>query len=745
MKHKLICISLLLYSAPLIALAEPEIDFVNSYDAGAHEAFYDVYVTTDGGLIASGVSGPQAAISGYIGSGFLFLVRMESDGRVIWSRSYPDLNGLSCAYSIVETDDGDFVIGCAHNQQFGALRITPDGEVRWIEDYRAGSCQAVIELKNNDFMLAGYDRDGAILARINPAGEAIWERHYNSPGGRGRFYGLRETDGGVVVGGWGFHVPPGGCPWATKVTIEAGEQIWSNNYYFDWSGASFSLVSCGDGGFAMTGWLGSQFYLLKINANGEMLWRESYDRNVTDEAYGMTRLTDGGFVLVGGMRQNPIRPVAMRTSSHGQLRWATEYRLDEFRNLRLATPASFSSVVETADHGIVVAGFAVNAEDGMTDAILMKLGPDIPVVENIIITPEDTLLTLLPDTTIEFSVTAEGGRWDGLLNYEWFHRDSLISRDSIISIPFDSVVEDIIECRLGLDNWTVSIRWHVFVRALFIASSSPDSLDLTLRRGTSQTFSLDTVRAVEGDPVQYQWTLTNLDNFEREDAGSETGVTVEFLRSGNYQMEGLAYRGESSDNVIWTIAVRSAILDFWPRELNLSVPPDSSGEFGVIPFNPESDSLSYRWEVNGDSVGSDSTVTLRFAWNGQAGRSTYAVCAIVMDGAEGDTVRWEVTVQDPAEVGKWASGQVDKWGMLSVSPNPFNSTTFVNFNVQQPSSVSIRAYDLSGRVIATLFDGFVKAGKHSTKWNAADVAAGIYLIKMDASDLNEVQKVILVK
>jgi len=279
-------------------------------------------------------------------------------------------------------------------------------------------------------------------------------------------------------------------------------------------------------------------------------------------------------------------------------------------------------------------------------------------------------------------------------------------------------------------------------------SYSPDTLNLDIHRATLQTFSIDSVVVSEGDSVEFQWTLTDVNTLESTNEGAESRSTVEFIHTGNFRLEGLAYCGDSRDNVIWDVTVRSVILDFWPRELHLTVPPDSSGEFGVIPFNPESDSLSYRWEVDGDSVGSDSTVTLRFAWDDRRiGNPPHLVRAIVMDGAEGDTVRWEVTVREPDDVGKWTSGQVDKWGMLSVSPNPFNSMTTIRYSTSGDAyPTRLTVHDLTGREVARLVDSRAQqAGPYAVSWDASELPAGVYLIHLEAGEFHDIQKLVLLQ
>jgi hypothetical protein len=62
-------------------------------------------------------------------------------------------------------------------------------------------------------------------------------------------------------------------------------------------------------------------------------------------------------------------------------------------------------------------------------------------------------------------------------------------------------------------------------------------------------------------------------------------------------------------------------------------------------------------------------------------------------------------------------------------PNPFNPTTEMRFDLPEPAVVSLAVYDLLGRKVADLVCGHYDAGYHSTVWNAADMASGVYFAR----------------
>ena len=70
-------------------------------------------------------------------------------------------------------------------------------------------------------------------------------------------------------------------------------------------------------------------------------------------------------------------------------------------------------------------------------------------------------------------------------------------------------------------------------------------------------------------------------------------------------------------------------------------------------------------------------------------------------------------------------------------PNPFNPHTSIDFAVPRAAHVRLAIYDLSGRLVRSLVDGVVPAGRHTAVWQGrgADghaVASGTYFSRLEA-------------
>jgi photosystem II stability/assembly factor-like uncharacterized protein len=78
-------------------------------------------------------------------------------------------------------------------------------------------------------------------------------------------------------------------------------------------------------------------------------------------------------------------------------------------------------------------------------------------------------------------------------------------------------------------------------------------------------------------------------------------------------------------------------------------------------------------------------------------------------------------------------------------PNPFNPVTMIGYTLPKKSQVSLSIYDVSGRQVAELVDGWRDAGVHEVEFDASELASGVYLCRLQASNYSAVQKMVLMK
>jgi hypothetical protein len=85
-----------------------------------------------------------------------------------------------------------------------------------------------------------------------------------------------------------------------------------------------------------------------------------------------------------------------------------------------------------------------------------------------------------------------------------------------------------------------------------------------------------------------------------------------------------------------------------------------------------------------------------------------------------------------------AEGEAELVNRLGCAhPNPFNPATTIEYSVAAPCRVTIRVYDVAGRVVRTLVDDKVGAGPYHAVWDGTTdagerAASGVYFVRMVA-------------
>jgi len=85
-------------------------------------------------------------------------------------------------------------------------------------------------------------------------------------------------------------------------------------------------------------------------------------------------------------------------------------------------------------------------------------------------------------------------------------------------------------------------------------------------------------------------------------------------------------------------------------------------------------------------------------------------------------------------------------------PNPFNPATTISYSVPEgaPVQVTLKVYDIRGRLACTLVDGTRDAGTYNALWNGTDAAgrslsSGVYLYRLQAGNFTRTRKMVLLK
>ena len=379
MKKRLIPALLLLFVPQLMAYTT----FTVRYGGDGDDRAYDVLQLSDGGYVFVGET--ESSGSGQLD---LWAVRTDSLGNVLWGVTagggYDD-----CGYSIAPSSDGGFVVA-GKTASFGSgyddvfiVKLSSDGQILWERVYGGESydeARSIKALPDGGYIVAGRTKSfGAgyydvYVLRLDENGDTLWTRTFGGDNNDEAYCVEPTDDGGYVVAGKTASIgSPGSNVLLLKIS-SSGVGEWMEAYgNINWD-EGYSVAQTEDEGFLVAGkTLSSEtgsfdIYLVRTDSEGDSLWARTIGESGDDEAWCLRSIGEGNYILTGASRAGEdFQVVLYRLDSAGNTVWSRDYGgpLDD---------GGFS-VVETADGGFIIAGKSAR-NGGGDDAYLVKTDPE---------------------------------------------------------------------------------------------------------------------------------------------------------------------------------------------------------------------------------------------------------------------------------------------------------------------------------------------------------------------------------
>jgi photosystem II stability/assembly factor-like uncharacterized protein len=105
----------------------------------------------------------------------------------------------------------------------------------------------------------------------------------------------------------------------------------------------------------------------------------------------------------------------------------------------------------------------------------------------------------------------------------------------------------------------------------------------------------------------------------------------------------------------------------------------------------------------------------------------------------------EIAGDDPVGIGNVNASIPARFELKQNYPNPFNPETNIEFALPKNDKVEVKIFDLSGKEVATLYNGDATAGTHIIKFDGSKISSGVYFYKVKTSSITETRKMMLVK
>ena len=173
-----------------------------------------------------------------------------------------------------------------------------------------------------------------------------------------------------------------------------------------------------------------------------------------------------------------------------------------------------------------------------------------------------------------------------------------------------------------------------------------------------------------------------------------------------------------------------------------------TGTFNI--FNQSPKSKIFNWQQN--DYGNGRTYAKNFGivyqwWDFHTRTKILTLKGCVIDG-----ILYGDTAASVTGVIRTGNAVPEKFSLSQNYPNPFNPSTNIKFSLPKSSAVKLAVYDLSGKLIAALFDGQLNTGNYSCDFDASNIASGVYFYRLESrpagssiDNFSEVKKMMFVK
>jgi PKD repeat protein len=224
--------------------------------------------------------------------------------------------------------------------------------------------------------------------------------------------------------------------------------------------------------------------------------------------------------------------------------------------------------------------------------------------------------------------------------------------------------------------------------------------------------------------------------------GGGSAITAETEPNANISQA----NGPVGDGVAVSGTISSSSDDdyFWfdvdtAGNINISVAIAGSADLDWYLYNSSGTQVDRGYTVSNPEAGS---------YNASVGRYYVRV-----DGYNGATSGYTLTVDGGLAPLTEAPEKGDTpltFSLRPNAPNPFNPATTIAYDLPRTSQVLLRIYDTRGRLVRTLVNETVAAGRQTVVWNGTDefgarVHSGVYFYLIEAEDFRATRKMTLLK
>lgn len=224
---------------------------------------WSIVQTPDRGFAIAGSTNSFGA-----GSDDIYLVKLDSNGNLLWSRTVGGMNQDNAFYSIIYTADGGYIISG----------------------------------RSNSFGAGSYDM---FIVKLDGAGMLQWSKTLGGVNDDHVSKIIQTKDGGYAVAGGTTSFGAGNYDFYVAKLDSIGTLRWVRTIGGTLSERAYSIIQTADSNYAVAGWTNSfgnggyDIFIVKLDGGGNLIWSRTVGAVNDDYARSITQTADGGLAVAG--------------------------------------------------------------------------------------------------------------------------------------------------------------------------------------------------------------------------------------------------------------------------------------------------------------------------------------------------------------------------------------------------------------------------------------------------------------
>ena len=552
----------------------------------------------------------------------------------------------------------------------------------------------------------------------------------------------------------------------------AFSQQWINNFNHIIGGVktgedkAYAITVDDEGFIYVTGFItgfDTKFDIVtaKINPEGELVWAQVYngEGNLSDKAYAIT-VDDLDNVIVTGFATDAnsnINIVTIKYSPNGHCLWTRFYDGEA-----QGEDKAYAIGIDESDN-IYIAGSSESSEHGL-DYIIIKYNSN-----------GDALWTKTYNGTgnnldVATALTVDNDNNPVVTGYS--RRGNNESSEDIVTIKYNKTNGSQIwlnryngdaDCPNQQDKAyaiTVDRFNYIYVTGFSIQNSNHRKDIVTIcyypngSRKWAKTWNNSSHG--NGDDIAFSIAVTNNNNVivcgSTMSYGHEDFITLDYHTNNGNVKWGEQYGTQEGTDIAYSLAVSNSNNEVFVTGASQINPPSNTFDLVTIKYKI----------ANGNQ--------LDLARYNNTGTSKTFPMGVVVDGSDNVIIAGymvpDTPNRPPSSVYENSSIIALKYSMGNLSPqnhnnlnapkesstklyqnfpNPFNPSTLIKFYLPSSASVKLTVYDMLGKEVGTLVNGYLNAGEHVTEFNGNQLSSGIYLYELNVNGVKDIKRMILIK